>query len=327
MTGWLNSIRAPVYTGVFVLAAIMLTGCATPQVASLDAHWPQDLAARVELTHVPFYPQEDYECGPAALAMVAGAAGVQVLPEALVEQVYLPGRKGSLQLEMLAATRRQGLLAYPLRPSIEAVMREVAAGNPVLVFQNLAFPFYPVWHYAVVIGFDRDRNLLVLHSGRTERMEMSLFAFERTWARAGYWSMLALPPARLPATAEPQAYATSAAALERVNPLASQTAYASALQVWPDDRAALLGAGNTAYALGQRDAAIKAYRRAVLLHPDFADGWNNLAQVLLEEGKTAEAGSSIEKAIALGGLRLPRYLELQDRIQSQKQHKSSETLR
>lgn len=314
MIGWLTCIRAPALAGVFVLATVMLTGCATPQMATLDARWPHDLATRVELTDVPFYPQEDYECGPAALAMVAGAAGVQVQPEALVEQVYLPGRKGSLQLEMLAASRRQGLLAYPLSPRVEDLMREVAAGNPVLVFQNLAFSFYPVWHYAVVIGFDRDRNVLVLHSGRTERMEMSLFTFERTWARTHYWSMVALPPARLPATAEPQTYAASVAALERVDPRAAQTAYATALQAWPDDRAALLGAGNTAYALGQHDTAITAYRTAVRLHADFADAWNNLAQVLLEQGKRREASHAIAKAVALGGVRLPRYQELQLKI-------------
>lgn len=314
MTGGLRSIGSPALAGFFVLLALLLTGCATPQVATLDARWPPDLAVRVELDHVPFFPQEDYECGPAALAMVAGAAGVAVRPEALVEQVYLPGRQGSLQLEMLAATRRQGLLAYPLSPRLEAVLREVAAGHPVLVFQNLAFPISPVWHYAVVIGFDRKRNVVLLHSGRSERMEMSLFTFERTWARTGYWSMLAIAPDRLPATAEPAAYAVSAAALERVDPRAAQSAYASALRAWPSERSALLGAGNTAYALGQRDRAIQAYRTAVRLHADFADAWNNLAQVLLEAGETAQAHAAIEKAVALGGVRLPRYLELQDKI-------------
>lgn len=313
MTGWLICLRAPVLTGVFVLAAL-LGGCATPQVATLDARWPPDLPARMELSHIPFYPQEDYECGPAALAMVAGAAGVQVLPQALVEQVYLPGRQGSLQLEMLAATRRQGLVAYPLAPRVEAVLREVAAGNPVVVFQNLAFSFYPVWHYAVVIGFDRERNTLVLHSGRTERMEMSLFAFERVWARAQYWSMVALPPGQIPVTAEPPEFAASVAALERINPQAAQTAYASALRAWPDDRAALLGAGNTAYALGQREAAATAYGSAVRRHPDFADAWNNLAQVLLDLGHRREAAQAIARAVALGGTRLPRYQELQRKI-------------
>lgn len=310
----LIGLRAPVLTGVFVWAVLLLGGCATPQVAMLDARWPTELPAQVELADVPFFPQEDYECGPAALAMVAHAAGVDVTPDALVDQVYLPGRKGSLQPEMLAATRRQGLLAYPLKPKVEDILREVAAGHPVLVFQNLAFSIYPVWHYAVVMGFDRERHVLLLHSGRTARMEISLFAFERTWARGQYWAMLALKPGQLPATAEPQAYTAAAATLERTDARGAQQAFAAALQRWPDDRAALLGAGNTAYALGQRDAAAKAYRQAVLKHPDFADGWNNLAQVLLELNRRQEASQAIARAVALGGARLPAYLALQAKI-------------
>ncbi len=315
MTGRLERFRTPVLTGVFVWVMLLLSGCATPQVARLDAVWPADIPVRVELAQVPFFPQEDYECGPAALAMVAHAAGVKVSPETLVDQVYLPGRQGALQPEMLAATRRQGLLAYPLKPSIEAVLREVAAGHPVLVFQNLSLPVYPVWHYAVVMGFDRERHVLLLHSGRTARMEISLFAFERTWARGQYWAMLALPPGQLPATAEPAAYAAAAATLERTHARGAQLAFSAALQRWPDERTALLGAGNSAYALGQREAAVKAYRQTVVKHPDFADGWNNLAQVLMELGRRAEASQAITRAVTLGGSRLPDYLKLQAEIE------------
>jgi hypothetical protein len=305
--------------GVLVWLLLVLTGCATPQMTTLQSSWPEHLSAQVELTQVPFYPQEEFECGPAALAMVAGAAGVLVAPDALVEQVYLPGRKGSLQNDMLAATRRQGLLPYPLSPRLETLLREVAAGHPVLVFQNLSFSLYPVWHYAVVIGFDRERNVMLLHSGRTRRMEMSLFTFERTWARANYWSMLALPPSQLPVTAEPASYAVAAAALERVNPQAAQKAYAAALKQWPRDRAASLGLGNTAYALGQRDAATQAYRDAVAKHPDFADAWNNLAQVLLEALALKEASLAIETAIALGGPRQSIYQTLKEEIERKTQ--------
>lgn len=314
MTFGFSRLRVPALAGVLFWILVMLAGCATPQIAMLDARWPHDLATKVELADIPFFPQEDFECGPAALAMVAGAAGVLVHPDTLVDQVYLPGRKGSLQLEMLTATRRQGLLAYPMSPRVEDLMREVAAGNPVLVFQNLAFSFYPVWHYAVVIGFDRQRNVLILHSGRSARMEMSLFTFERTWARANYWAMLALPATRLPVTVDAQTYTASAAALERVDLHAAQLAYTTALQAWPLDRAALLGAGNTAYALGKLNEARVAYQTAVHLHADFADAWNNLAQVLLDQGKRHEAANAISQAIALGGVRLPRYLELQLKI-------------
>ena len=307
-------LRTPAVAGVFV--CLLLAGCATPQVSQLEQQWPAGLPATAMIENVPFFPQEQYQCGPAALAMVVQAAGVQVQPDDLTDQVYLPGRQGSLQVEMLAASRRQGLLPYPLAPRLGDLLREVAAGNPVLVLQNLTFSFAPLWHYAVVIGFDRARNTITLHSGLTERLEMSLFTFERTWARGDSWSMVVLPPARLPATAEADAYADAAAALERVQPAAAQTAYATALKTWPGHRAALLGAGNTAYTLGQLERAIAAYQTATSRHPDFADAWNNLAQVLLERGRRKDAAAAIARAVALGGPRLARYRSLQAQIQA-----------
>lgn len=312
-------IRAPALAGVLLLMVFLLSACATPpQLSQLEQDWPADVPVRTELKQVPFYPQEDYECGPAALAMAATAAGVSLRPEQLVEQVYLPGRKGSLQPEMLAAGRRQGLLSYVLAPRLEAVLREVAAGHPVIVFLNLSLPLYPVWHYAVVVGYDRDQGLLRLHSGRSERMDMSLATFERTWARGAHWAMVALLPQHLPVTAEPDAHAAAAAALERVQPQAALAAYTRGLQAWPGHRAGLLGVGNAAYALGQRERAAMAYRQAVQIHPDFADAWNNLAHVLLEQGRKREARLAVAKAVVLGGPRLSRYLELQASIQAKK---------
>ncbi len=299
-----------------VCSVALLAGCATPQVASLQQRWPEALPASALIAGVPFYPQEDYHCGPAALAMAAGATGARLQPEQLADQVYVPGRQGSLQVEMYAAGRRHGLLPYKLQPDIETLLQEVAAGNPVIVLQNLSFSFAPVWHYAVVIGFDRDANILQLHSGRTEKLEMSLYTFERTWARADKWAMLLLPPTRLPASAEPDAYAASAATLERVAPAAARTAYATGLEKWPAHRTLWLGAGNAAYSLGQLDAAIHAYEKLTSLHPEFADAWNNLAQALLDKGRVNEAAMAIRRAVALGGARLPKYLDLQKQIQA-----------
>jgi hypothetical protein len=227
-----------------VLLALVLAGCATPQMSQLQRDFPvadeqgqlagaalstsasagvgarvePPLPVRVMLAEVPFFAQDAYQCGPAALAMVAQHAGIALRPEELTSQVYVPGRQGAFPVEMLAAARRQALLAYPLRPRLEDLLREVASGNPVLVFQNLSLPVYPVWHYAVVIGYDRERNTVTLHSGVTERLQMSLFTFERTWSRGGQWAMVALPPSRLPATAQPDSFMVAAAALERGQP-------------------------------------------------------------------------------------------------------------
>ena len=307
-------ITPPALAGGFICAVLWLTGCATPQVTSLQGQWPQDVPTQHQIAKVPFVAQDDFECGPASLAMAFGAAGVQVPLQTLVEQVYLPGRKGALQVEMLATTRRHGLLPYVLFQNLSAVLREVAAGHPVIVFQNLSLPVYPVWHYAVVTGFDRDGSTLRLHSGKSENTEITFSTFERTWARGEFWAMVALQPGDLPATAQPDPLVQSIAALERVNPAAARTAYTAALRQWPAHKGLLLGQGNAAYALGQFSAAQQAYAQLVRAYPDFADGWNNLAQSLLDLNRREEGRRAIDKAIALGGPRLGQYRDLQRRL-------------
>ena len=310
--------------GILALwTALWLTGCATPQMSQLQQDFPvtaspPSLPVRAALDGVPFFPQDDYQCGPAALAMLAQHAGVVVRPDELTAQVFVPGRQGAFTVEMLAAARRQALLAYPLRPRLEDVLREVASGNPVLVFQNLSLNVYPVWHYAVVIGFDRERNTVTLHSGETERLQMSMFTFERTWARGGHWAMVALKPDRLPATAQAESFMVAAAALERVQAAAAEVAYATALQAWPGQRAALLGLGNAAYALGRKDEAAQRFLSAIQEHANFADAWNNLAQVRLEQGRLQEAAEAIAQAVLAGGVRAETYRSLQMQVEQQR---------
>jgi hypothetical protein len=298
----------PAAAGVLLGAALLgLAGCATPQVAALLARPPATLPERVELTRVPFYPQEEYQCGPAALAMVLTDAGSATTPEALVPQVYLPGREGSLQTEMLAAARRNGRVAYRLAPRLEDVLREVSDGTPVIVLQNLALGFAPLWHYAVVVGYDLPREEIVLRSGTTSRAVMTLTTFERTWARGEHWAMLALAPERLPATADEDRYVVAIAALERVAPGAARRAYTTAIERWPGNLAARIGLGNTAYMLRDLPGAEAAYREAIRLHPQAADAWNNLAQTLFELRQHNEALAAAQRAVDIGGPRIDQY--------------------
>jgi tetratricopeptide (TPR) repeat protein len=315
---WRLRCATPALAGV-LLCALLLSGCATPpQLAALQRDWPAALPERVRLDQVPFFPQDDRLCGPATLAMVAQAAGARVTPEQLTPQVYLPGRQGALQTEMLAAARRQGLVAYPLAPTLQAVLAEVASGHPVLVLQNLALPIQPMWHYAVVIGYDRARRTVTLHSGTRRGLVVSMATFEHTWARAAHWAVRVTPPSQLPVTARPDDWGAAVAALERIDPAAARTAYSLGLRRWPLHRISLLGMGNTAYAMGRRDEAAGAYEATTQAHPDFADAWNNLAQVRLEQGRLDDALRAVERAVALGGLRLPDYQALQQDIQRQR---------
>lgn len=301
-----STVRAAATAAALLLIAL-LAGCATPQVSALIARPPPALPERAELAGVPFYAQERYQCGPAALATVLVHGGAATSPEALVSQVYLPEREGSLQAEMLAATRRHGRVAYRLAPRLEDLLHEVAAGTPVIVLQNLAFAFVPRWHYAVVVGYDRAKEEIMLRSGTTERLVMTLSNFERTWARSGYWAMVALPPDRLPTTATEDTYVAAAVALERVSASAARSAYTTALTRWPRNLVARVGSGNLAYATKDFAAAEAAYRQATQDHPQAADAWNNLAQTLFEIGRKEEALAAAQRAVALGGPRTAQY--------------------
>ena len=285
--------------GIFLLG---LAGCATPQLQALMGSGAAGIPQRAELDAVPFYPQEDYQCGPAALAMVLGAGGKAIEPEALRPQVYLPDRHGSLQIEMLAAARRNGFVSIELSPNLSDLLAEIAAGNPVVVLQNLALDRYPAWHYAVAIGYDLKAQRITLRSGAERRLQMSLDTFEHTWRRSGYWAMLALPPRRFPASVAAGDYLSAVARLEKAGPLASaRGAYEGSLERWPDELVALMGLGNTAYRAGDFEAAERAFRRATVVHPRSAAAHNNLAQTLADLDRHDEALAEARVAVGLGG--------------------------
>lgn len=299
---------------VALAAAVWLAGCSAPQTRHATQAPPPGLPLRAELTEVPFFPQELYQCGPAALATVLVFGGQRTSPDELRDQVFLPGREGSLQLEMTAAARRRGFLAYHPAPRLEDVLAEVAAGHPVIVLQNLSLPILPKWHYAVLVGYDLPGGEVILRSGLERRLVLPMSTFEHTWARSAHWAMLALPPGRLPATADENRYVAAAVALERAAPAAAREAYGTALARWPKNLIARIGQGNAAYAAGDFRSAVMAYRQAVRDHPQAADAWNNLAEALKRQGRLEEAHRAVERALALGGPRMETYRQTRQGI-------------
>ncbi|MDP1931236.1 MAG: PA2778 family cysteine peptidase [Gammaproteobacteria bacterium] len=288
---------------------LMLNACASaPQSAALRQQTPESLFAPVLLSQVPFFAQELYQCGPAALATMLVTTGIEVTPEQLVPLVYVPEREGSFQIEMVATTRSHGRLAYKITPNLETLLSEVAAGHPVLVLQNLSLQWYPKWHFAVVKGFDLSRRKLILNSGLVENYEVSIATFERTWARADYWGVLALEPGVMPAVAEPTAYFSALAAMEITNPstVISQ-GYASGLETWPTDRNLLMGYGNLLYTNKSPAAAAEQYSKVIAHHPEYAPAHNNLANILFEMGQHEAALVHARHAVLLGGDYIENY--------------------
>jgi hypothetical protein len=288
------------YGLVVVLAlAVGALGCAGPRAGGRSPAVEGVTGPPVELAATPFFPQEGFQCGPTALATILAASGVAVTPNEVRDEVYLPKRHGSLQLELLAASRRHGRLPYEIVGGVPALLAELRGGRPVLVLQNVGWQRWPVWHYAVVVGALRDPDRFVLRSGHKKRRVMSAREFVETWQGSDFWGIVALHPGEMPAHVDRRGYLKAAAALEATSqPEAARAAYRAALDRWPGDAIAWLGLGNTAFALGEWGEAEAQYRRILDKEPGNAVARNNLAQVLAEQGCFAAALAEIDTALA-----------------------------
>lgn len=280
------------------LLSLWVAACSTPQTSAILED-KGGLPVRAEVADVPFIPQEDYYCGPAALGMTMAWSGRPVPQEDLVAQVYTSSRRGTLRNDIIAAARRHGRLAVPVT-TLRGLLAEIAAGSPVLVFQNLALDWFPQWHYAVAFGYDLESREIVLHSGLDERHVSDIGTFERTWRRGDGWALVILPPDRLPAGADERSVLQAAVALERVGRLGdAATAYRAIVGRWPANLPAYVGLGNALYGLDDLDGAEQALRQGIGRHAEVAALWNNLAHVLAAQGRRDEALAAARKAVRL----------------------------
>ena len=258
------------------LGLALLSACAAPFDAQRD--WPADLPTRAAVDGVPLIQQADFYCGPASLAMVMQWAGRDITQDDVAALAFSPGAGGTYLADMVGSARRLGFVAVQLR-GIDALLAEVSAGHPVIVFQNLGLGIAPVWHYGVVTAYDLQADQVTLHSGQRETMVLPVAAFARTWARGDDWAIVVLPPDQLPATVGSSTMLRAVAALERSNPAAAEIAYDTGAGRWGEDWLWPFGLANARYAQGDLQGARRALLAAQAIAPDIPEIRANLATV------------------------------------------------
>lgn len=284
-----------------VSLTLLLAGCSTPQTVALRQVPAGAENGVVELRDVPHVAATTGGGeAAAALAMALGHAGRPVRPEELEGQLRgLEGEEARL-VEMAGVARRQGRLVYPIAPQLDSVLAALHQGHPVLVRQNAGLSFLPSWRYAVVIGADRPRETFWLRSGSEARVAQGFGAFERGWARGGFWGALLIDPRRIPDTLEPRTVIRELALMERAGAVAdAQAGFNAAVLNWPEQKAAWLGLASSSLALGQVDRAESTLRELVRRAPQYGAGLNNLADLLLRTGRPLEALAFAERAVAV----------------------------
>lgn len=297
---------------ILLIGALALTSGCTSIVRNMLAELEHQTES-VELADVPFHSQVTDQCGPAALASVLNSAEIAVTPEELKSRVYIPDREGSLQLELLAATRHYGRIPYLIDPDLNAIVAELHAGRPVLIMQNLGARLMPIWHYAVVVGYLPDKQEFVLRSGDSQRLLMSPRKLIGTWQRADEWAFVALKPGDLPAIPNAERYLRSVAAIEAVGEFESAiSAYHTATEAWPENDLAWLGLGNASYASRKLRPARNAYQKVLELDPEHIIALNNLSQVYADLGCRDDALDTLNLALSIVDTDDPihRYLSI-----------------
>lgn len=272
------------------LFLLLAGGCAT-----YDARIPESLPPRVELTETPFHPQQEHHCGPAALTTVLEASGASPEYDAVAERVYVPDLKGSLQVEMMAGARSFDRIPFRIPGELPAVLSELEAGHPVLILQNLRVRSFPAWHYAVVVGYDRDKQKILMRSGTERMQETSVSKWMRQWDWASRWAVVVLEPGELPAQPDRTAVFRALADFdETARPESRLRAWNAAVERWPDAALVHMGLGNAFYELGQHEAAVDSFRQALNRQPEHWPARLNLAQVLLELHRPCEGRRALQ---------------------------------
>lgn len=176
------------------LVSLLLSaaGCAAP--VTLDAVRADVAAGHGHLIGgVPFVSQDEYDCGPAALAMVLQYYGAAVGREEIAQALYLPSVRGTLNLDLEFYARRRGFEARAFAGTLDGAKAELRRGRPLIVFQDLGIPGFPVPHFAVLLGYDDRTRSVVLHSGPDAYRVVPYADFEQTWARRRGWTLLVTP--------------------------------------------------------------------------------------------------------------------------------------
>lgn len=178
-----------------LLGALLLavTACAGPGADRVLDDIAEDPLGGAFIEGVPFFPEDDKLCGPAAIASVMGYYGARTGMEE-ARRVYDERLQGSLPMDMLLYAKDKGFYAKYYEGGLEDLKANLASGRPLILFLNMGLPGYPAGHYVVAIGYNDRYGTIIAHSGMNGRELISYDRLSAAWSMTGYSTLLLTPP-------------------------------------------------------------------------------------------------------------------------------------
>jgi len=168
---------------------LYLTSCAT-----FPARIPA--GARI-IERVPYFEQEDFQCGPAALATVINYwyiknnSNKRLSIDAIITEVFSPRVKGVLSLDLELYARKLGYNALQYSGAIEEIKRNIDENAPVIILVDYGGPFFQQNHFMVAKGYTRDA--IIFNSGRRENNLILNESLIKIWKKTGFWILVIKP--------------------------------------------------------------------------------------------------------------------------------------
>lgn len=281
------------------VVTLMATGCVPKDPFPPTQHFTSSSI------NVPFIPPRSELCGSTSIEMVSSfwKSTTAYLPKLSMSELdahtLIPEKGGTLQIEMVTAARANGLIAYPMEPTFEALFSELNAHHPVIVLVNRSFSWHPLWHYAPVIGYDEKKRSIIVHFSDQPNEAVPLATFGALWKRSGNWGVILLPPGELPASVLSKTFLRAVYEFEKTGEGAGAIlTYQSALMRWPEDTDILFALANAEYNILNLSEAEKNYRKLLVLKPAHPHALNNLSILLCHTGRSDEGLKLLDKVVS-----------------------------
>ena len=197
-----------------ILSAALIVGCVAGLAGCAGSVAPEikRLPERVELGG-RFYKGVANQSGPQVLASMLSQQGVVITPGLLDKPLHLPGAEAQLQQNMQNLAREYGMMVYPLDSNLPALLTQVAAGYPVMVRFTEGSALWAEPRYAILAGYNRQKQTVLLRAGMSQRTMMSFSSFESSFNDAGGWAVLIQAPTQVPASVDRQRWLKAASEL------------------------------------------------------------------------------------------------------------------
>ncbi|EPR43710.1 hypothetical protein dsx2_2137 [Desulfovibrio sp. X2] len=173
--------------GILLAVCLLLCACATH---SLPPDFTPPGGSRI-VADAPFYAQEDYQCGPAALATAMATAGDPVTPDEIAKAIFRPEARGTLNLDMALYPRTRGHATRWFSGTVHDLVSAVDQGRVLVVMVNYGLREVSFDHFLAVTGYAPGG--VIVNDGSRRNHLVPWDDFWADWSDAGRWTLEILP--------------------------------------------------------------------------------------------------------------------------------------